>query len=145
MVEDPNLDHVTVGIAIENALLTPEQISQRIGTQWDKAQRIGDPRGHTGKKWGCNVWQILERQHGDTDTNAHDLLPMCLAAFLPRLKAISTNLREIDESVQFFIHVTAKSVPGITLVPEILRVLADAGLSLDIDRPLRIRRRLTQA
>src|ERR1700693_1795101 len=43
------MDRVTVGITIESTTLTLEQISQRIGIEWNEVRRIRDPRGHTGK------------------------------------------------------------------------------------------------
>ena len=134
-IEDLSPDRVTVGVTIESTTLTSEQISQRLGISWDEVQRVGDPRGHTGKKWDRNVWQILEKKQGTADTGAHDLLPACIAAILHRLKPISHKLREISfaEGAQFFIHVTAQSVPGISLSTDAILALADAGLSLDVD------------
>jgi Domain of unknown function (DUF4279) len=135
MSEDFSLDRVTVGITIESPALTPEQISERVGTQPDETRRIGDPRGRTGKAWNCNVWRIFERKSGAVDTGAHDLLPVCLESFLHRLGPISSTMREIcaSEGGEFFIHVTARHVPGIGLAPEALQVLAASGLSLDVD------------
>jgi hypothetical protein len=133
--EDFSLDRVTVGITIESTVLTPEQISERVGTGWDEVCRIGDPRGRTGKTWERNSWRIFERKSGDVSTSAYDLLPLCLEARLQRLKPISRNLKEIcdSEGGEFFIHVTAKDVPGISLAPDTLRVLAASGLSMDVD------------
>src|SRR5580700_7882188 len=54
--EDGSLDSVTVGVTIESATLTPEQINQRIGIACDEAHRIGDSRVVTGEKWDRNVW-----------------------------------------------------------------------------------------
>lgn len=85
ITEDLSLDRVSVGITIESTILTPEQISQRIGIVWDEVHRIGDPRGHTGKKWECNVWRIFERRQGVVNASAHDLLPVCVADVVNRL------------------------------------------------------------
>ncbi|HXE14600.1 MAG TPA: DUF4279 domain-containing protein, partial [Bryobacteraceae bacterium] len=128
-------DHVTVGVTIESTALTPEQISQRVGIAWDWAKRIGDPRGHTGKQWDRNLWQIFEKKQGTVNNSAHDVLPVCVADVLQRLKPICHQLREIGavEGAEFFIHVTSQSVPGISLSRETIRVLADAELSLDVD------------
>jgi uncharacterized protein DUF4279 len=135
ITEDLSMDRVTVGITIESTILTPEQISQRVGIAWDEAHRIGDPRGHTGKKWECNVWSIFERKQGALNTSAHDLVPVCVADVVERLAAISENLREISgaEGGEFFIHVSAQSLPGISFSLDTLRALANAELSLDID------------
>jgi hypothetical protein len=38
-----------------------------------------------------------------------------------------------DSRSEPFIHVTAQSVPGISLSRDTLRALANAGLSLDVD------------
>ena len=135
ITEDLSLDRVSVGITIESTILTPEQISQRVGVVWDEVHRIGDPRGRTGKKWECNVWRIFERKQGAVNTSAHDLLPACVADVVNRLVPISESLREISdaEGGEFFIHVTAQSVPGISLSRDTLQALANARLSLDVD------------
>ena len=135
IIEDLSLDRVTVGITIESTQLTPEQISQRIGTAWDEARRIGEPRRRTAKKWDRNAWRIFERKHGSSNTGAHDLLPVCVAAFVQRIAPFVENLREVSasESGEFFIHVSAQSVPGINLSAATLQVLARAELSLDVD------------
>ena len=135
ITEDLSMDRVTVGITIESTTLTPEQISQRTGIEWDEVRRIGDPRGHTGKKWDRNVWRIFERRQGEQNIGAHDLLPVCVAAVVQRLTPIAENLRNVSatEGAEFFISVSAQSVPGINLPPATLRVIADAELSLDID------------
>jgi hypothetical protein len=126
------MDRVTAGITIESITLTPEHISQRLGITWDEVRRIGDPRGRTGKKWDCNVWRIFERKEGAV---AHELIPVCVASLVQRLIPISKNLREISatEGGDFFIHVTAQSVPGINLSANTLQALANAALSLDVD------------
>ena len=133
--EDLNGDHVTVGVTIESATLTPEQISQRLGIAWDEAHRIGDPRGHTGKQWDRNIWLIFEKKQGVGSIIAHDLLPACIVEAVHRLELISGKLREIAavEGAQFFIHITCQSVPGVSLAPTTIRLLADAKLSLDVD------------
>jgi len=134
-MEDLSLDRVTVGITIESTVLTPEQISQRLGIAWDEVRRIGDPKRNTGKKWDRNLWTIFERKHGAVNTSAHDLIPGCVASLVERLIPISEKLHQISapESGEFFIHVSAQSVPGISLSPDTLRVLAEARLSLDVD------------
>jgi hypothetical protein len=126
------MDRVTAGITIESTALTPEQISQRIGIAWDEVRRIGDPRGRTGKKWDRNVWRILETKQGAV---AHELIPVCVASLVQRLTPISKNLREVSatEGGEFFIHVSAQSVPGINLSADTLQALANAELSLDVD------------
>jgi hypothetical protein len=60
---------------------------------------------------------------------------VCVADVVNRLAPISENLREISdaEGGEFFIHVTAQSVPGISLSRDTLRSLANAELSLDVD------------
>ena len=133
--EDLSMDRVTVGITIESTILTPEQISERVGIAWDEVRRIGDARGHTGKKWERNVWSIFEGKQGAVNTGAHDLIPLCVAAFMQRLTPIAANLHKLSaaEEKEFFIHTSAQSVPGINLSPDTLRVLADAELSLDVD------------
>lgn len=135
ITEDLSLDRVSVGVTIESTILTPEQISQRVGIVWDEVHRIGDPRGHAGKKWECNVWRIFERKQGTVNTSAHDLLPVCIADVVNRLAPVSESLREISEAErgEFFIHVTAQSVPGLSLSRDTLRALANARLSLDVD------------
>ena len=135
IAEDLNLDRVTVGITIETATLTPEQISERLGIAWDEVRRIGDPRGRTRNKWDCNVWRIFERKQGTGNTVAHELIPHCLADFMQRLVPISSALRDISatEQGEFFIHVTAQSVPGLNISADALRIIAAANLSLDVD------------
>lgn len=95
-------------------------------------RRIGDPRGRTGEKWDRNVWRILETKQGAV---AHELIPVCVGSLVQRLTPISKNLREISatEGGEFFIHVSAQSVPGINLSADTLQVLANAELSLDVD------------
>ena len=133
--ENVSQDRVIVGITIESRVLTPEQISERVGVQSDETRRIGEPRGRIGKTWECNVWRIFEQGSGAVNTSAHSLLPLCLESFVRRLKPISKNVHEIcgGEGGEFFIHVTAKRVPGIRLATETLQVLAASGLSLDVD------------
>jgi hypothetical protein len=132
--EDRGLDSVTVGVTIESATLTPEQINQRVGIACDQAHRIGDSSVNTGEKRDRNVWRILEKKQGGADALAQDLLPACVAALLDRLRPISGKLREISlaEGAELFIHVTTRSVPGLYLPPDVIRALADAELSLDV-------------
>jgi hypothetical protein len=133
--EHRRLDSVTVGVTIESATLTPEQISERVGIACDDAYRIGDSRVNTGEKWDRNVWRILEKKQGGGDAHAQDLLSACLAAILDRLRPIPDKLREISlaEGAQLFIHVTTRSVHSLYLPPDVIRALADAELSLDVD------------
>ena len=133
--EDRGLDSVTVGVTIESATLTPEQINQRIGIACDEAHRIGDSTVNTSEKWDRNVWRILEKKQGGVDARAQDLLPACVAALLDRLRPISDKLREISlaEGAELFIHVTTRSVPSLYLPSDVIRALADAELSLDVD------------
>lgn len=133
--EESNIDRVTVGVTIESSTLTPEQISERVGIAWDEVRRIGDPRGHTERKWERNVWRIFERKQGRGRTDAHALIPRCIADLMHRLVPISRSLCGITqaEGGEFFIAVSARSVPGLSLSSDVLRVLADAGLSLDVD------------
>jgi hypothetical protein len=135
--EDFSHDHVTLQVAIESTTLTPEQITEVVGTSCDEARRIGDPRGKTGKTWECNVWRILNRKKA-TDypgQSAHDLLPVCMAEFCERLTEISEGLRKVvrSEGGEFGIHVTSTFVPGLSFEPETLRLIADLGLSMDVD------------
>jgi hypothetical protein len=120
---------------IESTRLTPEQISQQLGTALDEVRRIGDRRGHTSKTWDRNVWRIFERREGSSNTGAHDLLPVCIEAFVQRLTALVEKLAEVSasEGGEVFIAVSAQSVPGVNLSPDTLRTLADAKLSLDVD------------
>jgi hypothetical protein len=135
--EDFTSDHVTVHVVIESVTLTPEQISGVVLTPWDEAQRIGEPRGHIGDTWGCNVWRILNCKRGADypGQSAHDLLPVCIAEFLDRLRGISEGLRKVvrSEGGEFVIHVTGTFVPALSFDTETIRLLADLGLSLDID------------
>jgi hypothetical protein len=130
-------DHVTVQIAIESTRLTPEQITEMVGASCDEARRIGEPRGHAGKTWDCNVWLILNRRRGSDypGRSAHDLLPICIKEFLDRVRGISDGLREVvlTEGGGFGIHVTATSVPGLSFEPETIHLIAELGLSLDVD------------
>jgi hypothetical protein len=59
----------------------------------------------------------------------------CVADVVNRLVPISESLREISdaEAGEFFIHVTAQSVPGVSLSRDTLQTLANARLSLDVD------------
>lgn len=78
---------------------------------------------------------IFERRQGAVNTSAHALIPGCVADFVQRIMPISEGLREISlaEGGEFYIHVTAQSVPGINLSASMLRALANAELSLDVD------------
>lgn len=60
-------DRVRCQITLENETLTPEEISERVETSFEVAHRVGDPRGHTGKLWQTNVWQLREGQNGTKD------------------------------------------------------------------------------
>jgi hypothetical protein len=135
--EDFSYDHVTVKVAIESTTLTPEQITDLVGTSCDEARHIGDPKGKTAKTWECNVWWIPNRKKAADypGPSAHDLLPVCMAEFLERLKGISEGLQKVvrSEGGEFGIHVTSTFVPGLSFEPETLRLIADLGLSMDVD------------
>jgi hypothetical protein len=92
------LDRVTVGVTIESTTLTPEQIGQQVGIPWDEAQRVGDPRGHIDKKWDRDVWQILEQKQGTLDTDAHGLVPVCVAA----IRAVADAGLSLDVDVVLY-------------------------------------------
>jgi hypothetical protein len=87
---------------------------------------------HLGKKRERNVWRIFEHRQGASNCSAHDLLTGCIEAFIQRLKPIANKVRE-RRGCRVFIHVTAEAVPGISFIPDVLRVLADAGMSLDVE------------
>ncbi len=135
--KDYEHDSVTVAVVIESTGLTPEEITSLIGTPWDEARRIGEPRGHSGKSWDRNSWRILLRKRGSEypGRSAHDLLPVCLEEFLNRLSGISDGLRKVvrSEGGEFAIHVTSTFVPGLSFEPDTIRRIADLGLSMDID------------
>jgi alkylated DNA nucleotide flippase Atl1 len=137
MPEDFSHDHVTVQVAIESTTLTPEQISDLVGTSWDEARHIGDAMGKTGKTWECNVWRILNRKKAADypGQSAHDLLPVCMAEFCERLNGSSEGLRRVvrSEGGEFGIHVTSTFVPGLNFDPGTIRLIADLGLSMDVD------------
>jgi Domain of unknown function (DUF4279) len=128
-------DLVRCQITIETDTLTPAQISERVGTEFDVAHRVGEPRGRTGKTWETNVWQLRETRSGTEDSGAHDLLPLCLDGLLKRALAISAGLTQVvaDFGGEFAIHTTSASIPGISLSDEQVRQIADLGLSMDID------------
>lgn len=137
MPEDFSHDQVTVEVGIQSTMLTPEQITDIVGTAWDEARHTGDPRGKTEKSWACNVWRILTRKKGSDHPgqSAHDLLPVCMAEFCERLPGISEGLRKVvrSEGGEFGIHVTSTFVPGLSFEPETMRLIADLGLSMDVD------------
>jgi hypothetical protein len=58
-----------------------------------------------------------------------------MAEFVERLDGISEGLRKVarSEGGEFGIHVTSTFVPGLSFEPETLRLIANVGLSLDID------------
>ena len=128
-------DRVWLQITIESETLSPEQISESVGMPPDLAKRIGEVRGHMGKCWERNVWQIRAMRQGTESTNAHDLLPLCIRELMQRAEAISTGLGRAVALLggEFAIHVTSTSIPGISLSNDQIRRLADLGLSLDID------------
>ena len=130
-------DHVTVQVAIESTRFTPEQITEIVVTSCDEARRIGEPRGHTGKTWDCNVWRILNRKRGSDypGRSAHDLIPDCIEEFLDRVRGISDGLHKVvrTEGGEFGIHVTATFVPGLSFEPETIYLIAEVGLSLGVD------------
>jgi hypothetical protein len=128
-------DHVRVQITIESKDRTPEQISDSVGLPFDVAYRVGEPRGHMGKKWERNVWQIGESRKGTEPASAHHLLPECLDHLLRRADAVQASLAGVVASCsgEFAIHVTAASVPGVSLSADQLRRIAALGLSLDVD------------
>lgn len=94
------MDQVTVQVAIESTNLTPEQISDIVGTSWDQARYIGDPRGKTTMAWDRNVWTVFNRKKsvGHPGNSAHDLLPICIADFVERLDGIKEGLRKVVQS-----------------------------------------------
>ena len=131
------MDQVTAQVAIESTNLTPEQISDIVGTSWDQARYIGDPRGKTTMAWDRNVWTVFNRKKSvdHPGKSAHDLLPICIADFVERLDGIKEGLRKVvqSEGGEFGICVTSTFVPGLSFEPETLRLIADLGLSMDID------------
>ena len=136
MEEDFSSDRVSARIVIESSTLTPEEISSRLGILWNQATRVGQPRGHAGRLWEVHTWAlIVEKQTRDYALSAHALLPMCVDELLTRIKSVEELLRDIirSEGGEFAIRLSCASVPGITLNEHVIRVLADLGLSLDID------------
>ena len=137
MATKPAADQVTVQVTIESASLSPEQISSEIGMGWDRATRIGDPRGRTGKQWECNAWQV--RVHKNSSDNggmsAHELLPLCIDELVERIRPYANGLRKVvsTEGGEFAMWVMSTSVPGISLNREIVAFIGELGLSLDID------------
>jgi len=108
-----------------------------VGASCDEARRIEELRGHAGKTWDCNVWRILNRMRGSDypGRSAHDLLPICINELLDRVKGISDGLRKVvlTEGGGLGIHVTATSVPGLSFEPETIHLIAELGLSIDVD------------
>jgi hypothetical protein len=102
---------------------------------YDVAHRVGEPRGHTGQTWECNVWKIRESRKGTESASAHALLPSCVHDLLQRTEAVTTRLAQMVASSggEFAIHTTSTFIPGINLSSEQLRRIADLGLSLDVD------------
>jgi hypothetical protein len=135
--EDCTHDQVTVEVAIESTRLTPEQITDAVGVPWDEARHIGDLRGRTGKTWDRHVWRILNRKKGVDypGRSAHELLPVCMTEFLDRLKDISGGLQSVirSEGGEFGVHITSAFIPGLSFEPQTLRVIAELGLSVDVD------------
>jgi hypothetical protein len=128
-------DRISVQITIESETLSPEQISESVGMPADVARRMGEARGHMGKGWERNVWQIRALREGTESTNVHYLLPLCIQELLQRTQGISTGLRRVVALLggEFAVHVTSTDIPGITISSEQIRRVADFGLSLDID------------
>lgn len=130
-------DKVTVQVTIESASLSPEQISSEIGMAWDRATRIGAPRGRTGKLWECNVWQV--RVHKNSSDNggvsAHELLPLCIDELVERIQPYANGFRKVvsTEGGEFAMWVTSTSMLGISLNRAIVAFIGELGLSLDID------------
>ena len=128
-------DRVRVQITIESEDRTPEQLSDSSGLPFDVAYRLGEPRGHVGKKWERNTWQIGETRNGTESASAHALLPSCLDDLLRRTDVVRTRLASVVATCggEFAVHVTAASVPGVSFSADQLRRIAALGLSLDID------------
>jgi hypothetical protein len=127
----------SVQVTIESVSLSPEEISSEIGMGWDRATRIGDPRGRTGKLWECNAWHV--RVHKNSSDNggmsAHELLPLCIDELVERIQPYANGLRKVvsTEGGEFAMWVTSKSMPGISLNQDIVAFIGELGLSFDID------------
>jgi len=48
-------------LKLTSAVLTPEELSARLGVDFDTCHRIGEPRGKTAKFWTENWWKISAR------------------------------------------------------------------------------------
>jgi hypothetical protein len=63
------------------------------------------------------------------------LLPVCIEEFLDRVRGISDGLHKVvlTGGGEFGIHVTATFVPGLSFEPETVYLIAEVGLSMDVD------------
>jgi hypothetical protein len=129
-------DTAKAKLTIVSRTLSPEEISRRIGIQYDEARRIGDARGRSGLKWDENIWWLYETWEGNaSEQSVSEALGACLGRLRGRLDSAEVNVQRLSKSeyTEIGLYMLSRTIPAIHLGVDIVQFIGRLGATLDVD------------
>jgi hypothetical protein len=130
------LDSAKAKLTIVSRALSPEEISDHVGLQWDDARRIGDPKGRSGRVWGENIWWLYETWKGHQNGMPIDrALEECIERLRGRVGSFAPRIRSLPgvEHVEFGLYMLSQTIPPVHLSLGTLTFINELGAELDVD------------
>jgi Domain of unknown function (DUF4279) len=127
---------ITVWLFIECADLTVEEISAQIGLKPDRARRIGDPRGKTGKAYEINSWSLESVVHVEENPlTICERVQQSLDEVLRRIEVSAQRFRSLSSgrTAGIYVGISANENPALELKAATISAIADLGVGLEID------------
>jgi len=121
-------------LKLTSAVLTPEELSARLGVDFDTCHRIGEPRGKTAKFWTENWWKISESIDIDL-SKAYDELPLALDRLMSRVEPRSDAFAALAANEQATLSIVIYSgiYPGMGFDSKMIARLARLNVFVDFD------------
>ncbi len=135
---------IRLHLSLRSATLSPEELSEQVGTSFDQCHRIGEPRARTAlneewwqqnKRYWDDHWWILHETVQSTYGTAYDDLPKAIARLLSRVEPRGQDFANlaVGELAELSICIYCDGYPGMGLGGELLQRIARLDLCLNFD------------
>jgi hypothetical protein len=118
-------------LIITSKTITPAQISNLLGMQYDKSHVIGDLRKHTIIREKENAW-ILE-SHLSRSISINEHIGELLERVTPIIEKIGQLINQSDIEVQFGCVIFTSKRPRLSFSKEQVVSISKMGASIDVD------------
>lgn len=136
MSTDQQTATVTAWLFIESQTQSVEEMSGLIGVPCDKSWRKGDRHSRTGKLFPINSWKIESTATiPDEADSLMEAINECINDLLRRIQPHREAFKRTGtgETAGMFLGVRAETSPPLVFEAELIKSLADLGVTFEID------------